>query len=112
MRIAFRTVMKRCPDCNKTLKTYRTEIRHLISLVHGIFSAVHCIGRCRKCMKLFKSEAPDRMIEPYCTYRKDIMIDVATNRFIDGSSCGEISRESGFGISERQARNLATWHWT
>ena len=107
MRIAFRTVMKRCPDCNKTLKTYRTEIRHIISIEHGIFTAVHCIRRCRKCMKLFRSEALDRMIEPYCTYSNDIMIDVATKRFIDGRSCGEISRESGYGISERQARNLS-----
>ena len=35
------------------------------------------------------------------------MIDVATKRFIDSKSCGEISRESGYGISERQARNLS-----
>ena len=107
MRIVFRTILKRCPDCNKALKAHITEIRHIISLEHGIFTAVHRIRRCRKCMKLFRSEALDRMIEPYCTYANDIMIDVATKRFIDGRSCGEISRESGYGISERQARNLS-----
>ena len=36
-----------------------------------------------------------------------LMIDVATKRFIYGRSCAEISRESGYGISERQARNLS-----
>ena len=107
MRITFRTVLKRCPDCNKTLKAHRTETRHIISLDSGIFTAVHHIRRCRKCNKLFRSEALDRMIEPYCTYANDIMIDIATKRFIDGRSCSEISRESGYGISERQARNLS-----
>ena len=107
MRIVYGTILKRFPDCNKALKAYRTEIRHIISIDNGIFTAVHRIRRCRKCMKLFRSEALDRMIEPYCTYANDIMIDVATKRFIDSKSCGEISRESGYGISERQARNLS-----
>ena len=106
MRIIFKTVLKECPDCNKTLKAYRTEIRHVIS-ADNIFTAVHRIEKCRKCTKLFRSEALDKMIEPYCTYANDIMIDVAMKRFIDGRSCGEISRESGYGISERQARNLS-----
>ena len=61
MRISFRTAMKRCPDCNKTLKTYRTEIRHIISLEHGIFTAAHLIRRCGKCMNLFRSKALDIM---------------------------------------------------
>ena len=107
MRIVFRTENNRCPDCNKTLKAHRTETRHIISIDNGIFTAVHRIRKCRKCGKLFRSESLDKMIEPYCTYANDIMIDVAMKRFIDGRSCGEISRESGYGISERQARNLS-----
>ncbi|EQD64270.1 hypothetical protein B2A_02089, partial [mine drainage metagenome] len=59
------------------------------------------------CGKLFRSEALDKMIEPYCRYANDIMIDVAMKRFIDGRSCGEISKESVYSISERQARNLS-----
>ena len=107
MRIVFRTEKKRCPDCNKTLKSHRTETRHIISIDNGIFTAVHRIRKCSKCGKLFRSESLDKMIEPYCTYANDIMIDVAMKRFIDGRSCGEISRESTYGISERQARNLS-----
>ena len=107
MRIVFRTEKKECPDCNKILKSHRTETRHIISIDNGIFTAVHRIRKCRKCGKLFRSESLDRMIEPYCTYANDIMIDVAMKRFIDGRSCGEISRESSYGISERQARNLS-----
>ena len=107
MRIVFRTDKKRCPDCNKTLKSHRTETRHIISIDNGIFTAVHRIRKCSKCGKLFRSESLDKMIEPYCTYANDIMIDVAMKRFIDGRSCGEISRESTYGISERQARNLS-----
>jgi hypothetical protein len=107
MKIVFRTILRRCPDCNKTLKAHITETRHIISIDNGIFTAMHRIRRCRKCNKIFRSEALDRIIEPYCTYANDIMIDVAMKRFIDGRSCGEISRESGYGISERQARNLS-----
>ena len=53
MRIVYGTILKRCPDCNKILKAYRTEIRHIVSIDNGIFTAVHRIRRCRKCMKLF-----------------------------------------------------------
>ena len=72
MRIVFQTKLWRCPDCNKTLKAHITEIRQIISIDNGIFTAVHRIRRCRKCMKIFRSEALDRIIEPYCTYANDI----------------------------------------
>ncbi len=105
MRIVFKTDLKRCPGCNKRLVAYRSDQRTIISIELGMFTAVHRILKCRKCGMLFRSEKLAGLIEPYCTYASDIMIDAAVKRFIEGRSCLEIGEQSG--IFERHARNLS-----
>lgn len=107
MNIVYRTMMERCPDCNKHLRAYKTETRHIISVEYGSFTAIHRLRKCKKCQRIFRSESLDRLIEPYCTYANDIMIDAAVKRFIDGRSCSEISLNMNNGISERHVRNLS-----
>ena len=105
MRIVYRTHLVRCPDCDSKLKAYRTRTRRVISVEYGLFEAVHRIRKCGKCNRLFRSDALDDLIGPYCTYSNDVMVDAAMKRFIDGRSCPEITPFTG--ISERQARNLS-----
>lgn len=107
MRAVFRTTIEKCPDCNGHLRAYRSDARHIISAQYGSFTAIHRIRRCRKCGRIFRSEALERLIEPYCTYANDMMLYSAMKRFIDGRSSSEISLESGTGISEREVRNLS-----
>ena len=55
--------------------------------------------------KLFRSDALDSIVSPYCTYSNDAMIDAAMKRFVDGMGCSEIFRS--IGISESHARNIS-----
>lgn len=64
MRAVYRTMIKRCPDCNMSLRAYRGHARHVISAEYGSYIAVHKIKRCKSCGRLFRSEALVTIIEP------------------------------------------------
>ena len=62
MKIIFRTKLKRCPECNKTLKAHLTETIHIIFIDNDLFTATHqCAvslvnARNEKFFKIFESE--------------------------------------------------------
>ncbi|MCL4333823.1 MAG: hypothetical protein M1290_05545 [Candidatus Thermoplasmatota archaeon] len=85
---------------------YKTVTRK-VKTVWGEFIALHRIKRCRYHKKIFRSDALDSIVSPYCTYSNEVMINAAMKRFIDGVSCSEISRDMGVGISESHVRNLS-----
>ncbi|EQD57337.1 hypothetical protein B1B_08860, partial [mine drainage metagenome] len=105
--IVFRYPSPVCPECNTRLLAYRTERRTVRSYVMGEFTAIHKLMKCRIHGTVFRSDRLESLIEPYCTYANDVMIEAAMKRFIDGRSCSEISLQHNMGgISESHARHM------
>ena len=104
MIVTFTSPLPSCPECGRRLVVYKTVTKR-VKTTNGKFIVLHCIMTCRYHKKLFKSDALDSIVSPYCTYSNDVMIDAAIKRFVDGMSCSEISRS--IGISESHARNIS-----
>ena len=66
---------------------------------------IHRIKVCPVEGKKFRSDEPDLLIPPECTYINEVMVKGAIQRFINGKSSSEIS--SLYGISESHARKLS-----
>ncbi|MGC8699125.1 MAG: hypothetical protein ACP5RE_02995 [Candidatus Acidifodinimicrobium sp.] len=86
MILTFTSPLSSCPECGRRLVVYKTATRR-VRTIGGEFIAVHRMMTCRFHGKIFRSEALDSIVSPYCTYSNDVMIDAAVKRFIDGMSC-------------------------
>jgi len=106
MKLHFKTDLKRCPKCGSKLTCRKTYRRTVKSHGFGIFEAVVHVKRCDM-HGFFGPEHLSDIVDRYCTYSNDIMVETGMRRFIDGRSSSEISVELDNGISERHVRNLS-----
>lgn len=106
MSVHFRTALRLCTKSGMRLLSYATRHTSVVSSYYGELTAIEHIMRC-SIHGVFKSRDLSRIVNPYCRYANDIMIEVATKRFLEGMNCSEILTESGSGISESRLRNLS-----
>ena len=107
MNVHFKTELKSCPVCSSTLTPYATMRRTVVSQEYGRFTAIVHLMKCPEDNKIFRPGSLNRIVNPYCTYANDVMVDAAVKRFIDGRSCSEISSSFDNGISERHVRSVS-----
>ncbi|HIH60933.1 MAG TPA: hypothetical protein HA289_07875, partial [Ferroplasma sp.] len=100
IKIAFSTVLNKCPLCGNKLRFYR-PYRRTAKSIEGDFIAVHRLKVCKNDGIVYKSDKLEDIIRNKCTYANDVILKAARDRFVYGRSCSEISSYAG--ISERHA---------
>ena len=107
--LRFEDPRKRCPLCSCRLMAYKTRRKLVRSKRLGTFLAREKVKYCAKGHSRvgFPSEELAALVGKGCTYAFDVLVEVASERFLKGRSCREIAEASELGISERHARRLS-----